>query len=104
MKRLIEETVFLELGTAWRLAASPTNRSPDLVKATTDGVTRRPSEFSRTVGSPPSMTAIQEFVVPKSIPITFAIKIFCPCFVQSSLFSSAPRVPECRESSQYIAH
>ena len=44
-----------------------------LVKATTEGVVRAPSLFSRTTGSPPSMTAIQELVVPKSIPKTFAI-------------------------------
>src|ERR1051325_9460861 len=49
-------------------------RSPALVNATTLGVTRRPSEFSRTSGSPPSMTAMQEFVVPKSMPKTLAIK------------------------------
>jgi hypothetical protein len=65
--------VFFEFVTACRLAASPTSRSPVLEKATTDGVTRRPSEFSSTTGSPPSMTAMQEFVVPKSMPITFAI-------------------------------
>ena len=65
-----------ELVTAWRLAASPTTRSPDLVKATTDGVVRLPSEFSSTSGSPLSMTAMQEFVVPKSMPNTFAIKLF----------------------------
>src|SRR5262245_27494313 len=76
--------VFLELVTAWRLAASPTSRSPDLVKATTDGVTRRPSEFSNTTGSPPSMTDMHEFVVPRSIPITFAIKI---CLDNLSLHS-----------------
>ena len=64
-----------ELVTAWRLAASPTSRSPVLVKATTEGVVRLPSEFSKTTGSPPSMTAMQELVVPKSMPITFAIKI-----------------------------
>jgi hypothetical protein len=69
--------VFLELVTAWRLAASPTNRSPVFVNATTDGVTRLPSEFSSTTGSPPSMTAMHEFVVPKSIPITFAINCSC---------------------------
>src|SRR5208282_4137877 len=67
--------VLRELVTAWRLAASPTKRSPVLVKATTDGVVRFPSEFSNTTGSPPSMTAMQELVVPKSIPITLAIKI-----------------------------
>ena len=60
--------------TACRLAASPTTRSPDLVNATTDGVVRLPSEFSKTNGSPPSMTAMQEFVVPKSMPKTFAIE------------------------------
>src|SRR5882724_833761 len=67
--------VLRELVTACRLAASPTNRSPVLLNATTDGVTRRPSEFSKTSGSPPSITAMHEFVVPKSIPITFAIKM-----------------------------
>src|SRR5215510_9103970 len=66
--------VFFELVTACRFAASPTKRSPVFVKATTEGVTRRPSEFSSTTGSPPSITAIHELVVPKSIPITFAIK------------------------------
>ena len=40
MKRLIEKTVFSGLVTAWRLATCPTRRSPDLVKATTDGVSR----------------------------------------------------------------
>ena len=44
------------------------------VKATTEGVTRLPSEFSSTSGSPPSMTAMQEFVVPKSIPNYFCHK------------------------------
>ena len=53
---------------AWRLAACPTSLSPDLVKATTDGVVLPPSLFGITVLSPPSMTAMQEFVVPKSIP------------------------------------
>jgi hypothetical protein len=48
-----------------------------LVKATTEGVVRRPSEFSKTTGSPPSMTAMQELVVPRSMPSTFAIN-YCP--------------------------
>ena len=73
MNRLIEKTVFCGLVTAWRLAAWPTSRSPVLVKATTDGVVRAPSEFSRTTGSPPSMTAMQEFVVPRSMPRIFAM-------------------------------
>src|SRR6267143_1707433 len=65
--------VFRVLVTAWRLAASPTSRSPVFEKATTEGVVRLPSEFSRTAGSPPSITAMQELVVPKSMPNTFAI-------------------------------
>jgi hypothetical protein len=40
------------------------------VKATTDGVVRDPSAFSITFGVFPSITATQELVVPKSMPIT----------------------------------
>ncbi len=71
MKRLIEKIVFSGFITAWRLATVPTSRSPPSVKATTDGVVRPPSAFSSTVGSPPSITATQELVVPRSIPIVF---------------------------------
>src|SRR3954453_23476436 len=73
MKRLMEKTVLVGLVTAWRLATVPTRRSPPWVKATTDGVVRPPSEFSMTVGSPPSSTAMHEFVVPRSMPIVLAI-------------------------------
>src|SRR2546421_4418107 len=69
MKRLMEKIVFSGLVTAWRLATVPTRRSPDCVNATTDGVVRPPSAFSITVGSPPSSTAMHEFVVPRSIPM-----------------------------------
>ena len=41
-----------------------------LVKATTDGVVLSPSAFVITLACFPSITATQEFVVPKSIPIT----------------------------------
>jgi hypothetical protein len=34
-----------------------------------DGVVRIPSAFSMTLGLEPSMTATQELVVPKSIPM-----------------------------------
>ena len=44
------------------------------VKATIDGVVRMPSAFSMTLGVLPSMTATHELVVPRSIPITFAIR------------------------------
>ena len=67
------KNVFCGLVTAWRLAAWPTSRSPFFVKATTEGVVRAPSVFSKTTGSPPSITAMQELVVPKSMPKTLAI-------------------------------
>ena len=73
MKRLMEKTVFVGLVTAWRLATVPTRRSPLCAKATTDGVVRPPSLFSMTVGSPPSSTAMHELVVPRSIPMVFAM-------------------------------
>ncbi len=73
MKRLMENTVFSGLVTAWRLATVPTRRSPPAVNATTEGVVRAPSAFSITCGSPPSSTAMHELVVPRSMPIVFAI-------------------------------
>src|SRR4029079_16604666 len=47
-----------------------TSRSPLFVNATTEGVVRRPSAFAITLGSPPSITATHELVVPRSMPIT----------------------------------
>src|SRR3954454_22459611 len=82
MKRLIEKTVLVGLVTAWRLATVPTRRSPDWAKATTDGVVRPPSAFSMTVGSPPSRTAMHEFVVPRSIPMVLAMGGGSPCYVK----------------------
>ena len=54
------------------------------VKATIDGVVRAPSEFSSTFGVEPSMTATHELVVPRSMPITFAI-------TSSLFFQRTPR-------------
>src|SRR5215813_8430654 len=73
MRRLMAKKVFSGLVTAWRFAAWPTSRSPESVKATCEGVVRAPSAFSMTLASLPSMTATQEFVVPRSIPITLLI-------------------------------
>ena len=73
MNRLIEKTVFCGFVTCWRLAGGPTSRCPSFVNATTDGVVRPPSAFGMTVGSPPSSTAMQLLVVPRSIPIVFAM-------------------------------
>ena len=71
--------------TAWRLAGWPTSRSPSSVKATIEGVVRMPSAFSITFGAEPSMTATQELVVPRSMPMTFAMT------VQSSSLRQAGR-------------
>ena len=73
MKRLMEKIVFCGFVTCWRFAGAPTSRWPSRVNATTDGVVRPPSAFGMTVGSPPSSTAIAELVVPRSIPIVFAM-------------------------------
>ena len=71
----MEEMVRSGLVMAWRFATWPTMRSPVLENATTDGVVRLPSALGMTTASPPSMTATQLFVVPKSIPITLDIMI-----------------------------
>ena len=81
MKRLIEKIVFSGFVIAWRLATWPTSRSPVFEKATTDGVVRLPSALGMTTGSPPSMTATHEFVVPRSIPIILLI-VLVPLFTQ----------------------
>ena len=73
MYRLMLEIVRPELVAIWRLAAPPTRRSPSLVKATTLGVVRSPSALVMTTGLPPSTTATQELVVPRSMPITLLI-------------------------------
>src|ERR1700716_908733 len=81
MSRLMAKMVRSGLVTAWRLAGGPTSRSPSWVKATMDGVVRAPSAFSITLGVFPSMTATQELVVPRSIPIALAMAnlLFSAC-------------------------
>ena len=83
----MEETVRSGFVTAWRLATWPTIRSPSLAKAPTEGVVRLPSALAMTAASPTSMTATQELVVPKSIPmildIMIASNILKICFTRS---------------------
>src|SRR5436305_11800063 len=86
MNRLIEKTVLAGFVTAWRFAAWPTSRSPFFEKATIDGVVLAPSLFSKTTGSPPSITAMQELVVPKSIPKTLALCVQSSKTLQQRLF------------------
>src|ERR1700712_1458078 len=78
MWRLTDAMVRSTLVTAWRFAVSPTSTSPSLVKATTEGVVRKPSALAMTVGSPPSSTDTTELVVPRSIPTARAM-----CFTPS---------------------
>src|SRR5438105_9431317 len=73
IRRLTAKTVASGFVMAWRLAICPTRRSPASVKPTIDGVVRLPSEFGMTTGSPPSITATQLLVVPRSMPMTLGI-------------------------------
>src|SRR5262245_47308911 len=75
MRRFTAKSVFFALVTAWRLAGAPTRMSASSVYATIEGVVREPSEFSITLGLPPSMIATQEFVVPRSMPMILAIAL-----------------------------
>src|ERR1700690_3286077 len=59
---------------AWRLAMWPTSRLPASVTATIDGVVLYPPRFGIPVGCPFSTIATHEFVVPRSMPITFSIR------------------------------
>src|SRR5437764_2670025 len=89
MKRLIEKIVFCGFVTCCRRAGTPTSRWSSL-NATTDGVVRPPSAFGMTVGSPPSRTAIHEFVVPRSMPIVFAMRGSSKRFTTSGRIKSKP--------------
>src|SRR5882757_11068946 len=70
ISRFAPNTVRCGLVTIWRLLAAPTTTSPSAFHDTIDGVVRPPSWLWITVGSPPSSTATQLFVVPRSIPMT----------------------------------
>src|ERR1700733_9370150 len=71
--RFTDRMVRSGLVMAWRLATSPTRTSPDLEKATTEGVVRPPSALGMTTGSPASKTLTTELVVPRSIPTALDI-------------------------------
>src|SRR3954468_23226820 len=90
MNRLIEKTVFWGLVTACLFAICPTSRSPSLVKPTTEGVVRPPSAFGMTTGSPPSITATTELVVPRSVPITLSAILFASLIARGPVFRSRP--------------
>ena len=74
MRRLTEKMVLSELVMDWRRATWPTIRSLFFgLTATTDGKSRDPSALGITTGSPPSMTATTELVVPRSMPTILLI-------------------------------
>src|SRR5438034_234321 len=74
---------------AWRFAAAPTRRSPVFVNATTEGVRRLPSALGMTTGSPASITATTELVVPRSIPTVLGILMHLHRVLK--LFATPPR-------------
>jgi hypothetical protein len=82
----MELMVFVGLVTACRFAGSPTLISPPSTNAITEGVVLFPSALGITTGSLPSITATQELVVPKSIPIILLISIVLYIKVNSILF------------------
>ena len=73
---------------ACRRASWPTSRSPVSVKATTDGVVAMPSALGMTVGCPPSIAAMTELVVPRSMPTAVAMvrscRRICPMLIMLS--------------------
>src|SRR3984957_9835828 len=56
-----------------------------------DGVVRMPSAFSMTFGVLPSITATHEFVVPRSIPMTFPMVLISFFLRQVGWALTAPR-------------
>ena len=56
-----------------------------------EGVVRAPSAFSITLGDEPSMTATQELVVPRSMPMTFAM--FVSFLIADGVLASCERLP-----------
>ena len=91
----MDEIVRSTLVAAWRFATAPTRRSLFLENATTDGVVLVPSAFVITTGSPPSMTATQLLVVPRSIPITLLTGSFLHDFL-SLLSFHCPSPVQCK--------
>src|SRR5688572_19467220 len=105
MWRLTERMVRSTLVTACRLATSPTSTSPDLAKATTEGVVRAPSALAMTVGSPPSRTATTLFVVPRSMPTARAMLGYlrgcgtgCLRVICGAILATAPATAKILES------
>src|SRR3954447_19859047 len=103
MRRFTAKKVRSGLVTAWRLAGWPTRRSPSSVTATIEGVVRMPSEFSMTLAFLPSITATHEFVVPRSIPMTFPMVLISLFLRQVGWAQEAPEPNPLRSNIRDIA-
>ena len=98
----MEKIVLSGLVTAWRRATIPTMRSPVLgLTATTEGKSRPPSALGITVGSPACITAAQQLVVPKSMPIILLI-VCCFLRIEVGKFFGSELAPSARMTC-YIA-
>src|SRR5258708_18714593 len=84
--------VFWGLVMLCRFAVWPTRTSPLSAKATIDGVVRPPSAFSMIFAFLPSITATQEFVVPRSMPIALAM---IAILYDRALHAAAASAPTC---------
>ena len=91
MSRLTAKTVLLGVGDGLALGDLPDELLAASVKATIDGVVRAPSALAITSGSPPSITATQELVVPRSIPMTLPIAAGPPPGRANDRSQSSPR-------------
>src|SRR6185369_14844839 len=105
MRRLMAKMVLKGFVIACRFAICPTSRSPSSVKPTTDGVVRLPSRFGMTCGVVTSTTATQELVVPRSIPMIFAMSYFfqgtkCP-FIRLLPRRAGEKVPQADEGALF---
>src|SRR5262245_52111324 len=103
IRRLIAKKVYSGLVTAWRFAGWPMSRSPSPENDTMEGVVRPPSEFSITLGVEPSITATQELVVPRSMPITLAIYVLLAADGMLGPFGKQPRpIPDAKAESKVV--
>src|SRR5690606_15968612 len=71
----------------------------------TEGVVRAPSEFSMTLDLPPSMTATQELVVPRSMPMILPMMNFPYLYICNLCeWIRGANPSNCCRYRQYAAH
>src|SRR3989344_8890594 len=92
--------VLVGLVTAWRLAIWPARRSPVFEIATIDGVVRLLSGFCIIVGSPASIIAIAELVVPRSIPKILGIDLGTTNSAMAIIEAGEPTIIQNPESNR----